>query len=332
MSLRVATVGWTRNVGVGTGLLLALAVSAQAWAAPVVPGTGRVVENVGDDFEDPDWGYVPQNPKSSSDLDKRRRGPYGRSTNGRWHEGEDRGHPDLVKRVETPAGGLEGSTGSLLIATLRSGIPGRPTVKSQQDDFFMTVKSRVGGYISVSKSPNFVVRVYIPEFEEWEQRNGSSFALRATVRGGKGGGSEPYWPGIFIKYNPPGRNGGEPSAQFIIRSKERGNDYTLPRKITEPGWWTLGMSFSPDGQVHYYASEGIDDLTAEDRLASHYCYGFRARQFRTIFFDVFNRNDGQTWSTGWVIDDPTLYVVDRGQRTANPAPTNRNRQRTRRRR
>lgn len=298
-------------------LAVVLAVGASSFAAPVVPGTGRKVENVGDDFEDPEWSYSPNNPKSSADLDKRRRGPTGRSANGRWHEGEDRGHPDLVKRVETPAGGLEGSEGALLMATLRSGIPGRPTTKSQQDDFFMTVKSRVGGYISVSQSPNFVVRVYVPDFEQWEQRSGSSFALRATLRGGKGGSTEPYWPGIFIKYNPASR-GGEPSASLIIRAKERGNDYTLPTRITESGWWTLGMSFSPDGQVHYYASEGVDDLTAEDRLASHYCYGFRARQFRTIFFDVFNRNDGRTWSTGWVIDDPTLYVVDRGQRTARP--------------
>ena len=32
-----------------------------------------------------------------------------------------------------------------------------------------------------------------------------------------------------------------------------GQDFAGPH-ITTPGWWTLGMSFSPDGQVHYYAA------------------------------------------------------------------------------
>ena len=33
------------------------------------------------------------------------------------------------------------------------------------------------------------------------------------------------------------------------------------------------------------------------------------RQFDTMFFDCFNRDDGRSWSTPFVIDDPTLYVV-----------------------
>jgi hypothetical protein len=62
--------------------------------------------------------------------------------------------------------------------------------------------------------------------------------------------------------------------------------------------------------VHFYASPGVDDLTAEDYLTSQFPYGFQARQFRTYFFDVCNNNNGRTWSTPFVIDDPKLFVMN----------------------
>jgi hypothetical protein len=68
------------------------------------------------------------------------------------------------------------------------------------------------------------------------------------------------------------------------------------------------MSFSGDGMVHYYASPGVDELTADDYITSQFPYSFTARDFRTYFFDVCNRNDGRTWSTPFIIDDPKLYV------------------------
>lgn len=295
-----------RHFQVCSFAVLALLLSAGEASAQFVPGGGFVLTRVGDNFENPDWAYQLNLPKSSSDIDKRGRSPMGRSLNGRWHEGE-RGQPDLIRRVETPAGGLEGSFGSLFIATRNSGVPGVRTSKSQQDDLMMTVYSRTGGYIPVSQWPSVVVRVYVPEFDEWEQRNGSSFAFRATVRGSKPGEreSEAYWPGIFLQHTRS--RGGEPKVNFLVRAGERGNDYRGP-EVT-PGWWTLGMGFSPDGKIHFFASEGVDNLTIDDRLGVNHSYGFRCRKFRNAFFDVFNANNGRTWSTGWVFDDPTLYVA-----------------------
>ncbi|MCA9102749.1 MAG: hypothetical protein KDA63_16435 [Planctomycetales bacterium] len=286
--------------------LLAVLVSTAGARAQFVAGGGFALSRVGDDFEDPEWAYQFNTPKSSADIDKQGRGPLGRSLNGRWHEGE-RGQPDVIRRVETPAGGLPGSTGALLIATRNSGIPGVNTRESQQDDLVMTVNARTGGYIPVTQWPSVVVRVYVPEFDQWEPRDGSSFAFRATVRGTKPGEreSEPYWPGIFLQHSRS--RGGESSAYFLVRASERGGDYRGP--AVTPGWWTLGMGFSPDGRIHYFASEGIDNLTIDDRIAVHYSYGFRCEKFRNAFFDVFNANNGRTWSTGWVIDDPTLYVA-----------------------
>ncbi|RLS43339.1 MAG: hypothetical protein DWH83_04990, partial [Planctomycetota bacterium] len=100
----------------------------------LLPGTGSLVKNVVDDFEDEKWSWRYNHPKSSEEQDKRMRGPLGKSTNGRWFEGPKRGTPDVVKRVDLPAPGLEGSEHGLLVATLHGGIPNRATHQMQQDD------------------------------------------------------------------------------------------------------------------------------------------------------------------------------------------------------
>ncbi len=304
---------WLARLFVAIYLLAGLPMVARG--APVVPGTGQVVPQASDDFEDSQWRYIPNAPKSSQDVDERTRLPIGRSANQRWIEGAGRGHPDIVKRVATPEGGLAGSTGALLMQSLYTGVPQRGGKKSRQDDLHLDVKSRVGGYIDTSWSPNCVVRVYLPPFDQWEDRTGSSFGLRATVRGSKrgdAGETEPYWPGLFFKFNSnTDRRNRQDSAVLIVRASERG-DFVGPR-VTETGWWTLGMSFTPDGAVHFYGHPGVEDLSEQDHIASRYCYGFRCLKFRDIFFNVSNRNNGRSWSTPWVIDDPTLYVVRPGE-------------------
>ncbi|RPI77624.1 MAG: hypothetical protein EHM42_13680, partial [Planctomycetaceae bacterium] len=100
-------------VGVGT-------VAAQ-FRARAVPGRGQKVEQVGDDFEAADWDYYPNAPKSSSNLDKQDRQPAGVSKNNRIYESTYRGQPDTVKRVETPPGGIPGSTGSLFLQSTYTG-------------------------------------------------------------------------------------------------------------------------------------------------------------------------------------------------------------------
>jgi hypothetical protein len=88
----------------------------------------------------------------------------------------------------------------------------------------------------------------------------------------------------------------------------RGGDFRGPQ-ITTTGWWTLGMSVTPDGMVHYYAKPGIEDLNEKDYITSQYPYGYRCQQFSTFFFNVCNGDDGRTSSTDWIIDDPTVYYV-----------------------
>jgi hypothetical protein len=290
-----------------------------------VPGTGERVMHVGDDFEDAEWSYVFNLPKSSEENDEQTRVPSGGSANRRWFEGMMRGQPDIIKRVPTPEGGPEGSAGALLLVSKQTGVPGHYSHKLQQDDLIVNVSSRMRGAIPVSRSPSVVVRVYLPPWEEWEQRTGPSFGFRAAClthttkttktagfgrfgsRSSRSTKLETYWPGIFIQFNM-GRGDERPdSAVLVIRGGPSGHDFHGP-KITGPGWWTLGMSFSPDGAVHYFASEGVDDLTAQDHLSSQYPYGFRCERLDTFFFNVCSGDNGN-WSTPWIVDDAELYVA-----------------------
>ena len=91
---------------------------------------------------------------------------------------------------------------------------------------------------------------------------------------------------------------------------ERGEDIQGP-VITKSGWWTLGMTITPDGKVHYYGHEGIANLTSKDHLYSNFPYGYKCLQSSTYFFNVVNQDDGRTWSTRWIVDDPKVYVATR---------------------
>ncbi|MBI3861303.1 MAG: hypothetical protein HY290_05350, partial [Planctomycetia bacterium] len=71
------------------GLMSVTAASAVAvgqWSYHVVPGRGQKVKEVGDDFEDPEWGYLDNVPKASSNIDSDDRLPAGISKNQRVYE------------------------------------------------------------------------------------------------------------------------------------------------------------------------------------------------------------------------------------------------------
>jgi hypothetical protein len=124
-------------------------------------------------------------------------------------------------------------------------------------------------------------------------------------------------------FHPKGRGNDADYAQLSIRSGPRGNDIHST-KIMEPGWWTLGVSFTPDGAVHYYAHAGVEDLTADDFIMSSFPYGDRCLTVNNFFFNVANWDNGKSWSTKWIIDDPKVYVnAPAGQDVAQlyrPAP------------
>lgn len=289
-----------------------------------VPGTGDQVVEVGDDFEDPDWAYDPKLPKvhNHGDTALAENLPLGVSRNGRWHEGKKRGQPDVVRRVEAPQAGLPGSTGALALRTFGSGGL-QPSRSQQQDDFIAKVYETVGR-IPVTSSPSVVTRVWLPPIDQWEVRSGCHFAFRIGLETSPvsptgryrqiSNSSEEnmFWPGLFLnrEVQIDGTNRNIKSDRLYFWMKATSNGYSIAGpEITTLGWWTLGMSVSPDGEVHYYAKPGIEDLTAEDHLASAYPFGKRAIQLRGFFFNVCNGDDGKTWSTEFIIDDPSLFLL-----------------------
>jgi hypothetical protein len=295
------------------GLLLASPVLAQGNYAIPVPGTGLKIDRIGDDFEDPDWQYLPNNPKSSDENDERQRLPAGGSKNNRWFEPVMRGQPDLVKRIDTPKGGVEGSTGALYLASIQPGIPGSPRGKVEQDDFCANCMEVMGGLMPMAWQPNVVTRVYVPPVSQWENRVGATFGyrlgLRASHNKAKTNRKEEYWPGLFFRMEQKQVEGQMVRHLRVqIRADQSGRDVPGP-EITEPGWYTLGMSCTANGAVHYFFRPGVEDLVAENRIASYFPYGYRAAQFETFFFNVLARDSGKTWSTPWVVDDAFLYLT-----------------------
>jgi len=320
-TLLVSVIVW------GTGD--ALAQTAATWIDPatgVVPGTGTRLEQVGDDFEDPDWQCNLHLPKSSQEIDGQTRSPGAVIKNNRWYEGVKRGIPDVVQRIETPAAGLPGSQGALLLRSLHTGVPGRPSYKNQQDDFICNVESLLGGKLKIEQCPSVVTRVFLPDFPEWGNRAGAHFGIRLslsttklTAGSGRGRSSSPvreqetYWPGLFADLTPAARSqSGQNEYHWRIRSDQRGHDFPgLP--IAQAGWWTIGMSVTPNGQVHYYARPGVEALRAEDHIVSQFPYNYRAEHFKTFFFNVISGDDGKTWSTPIIVDDSYVYILDNQQ-------------------
>src|SRR5690606_21611946 len=144
--------------------------------------------------------------------------------------------------------GLSGSTGALLLQSLYTGVPNRPSHRLQQDDFICDINYRLGGTIPVWQSPSVVVRVYLPPVDQGEDRSGPTFAFRAAVdttpsrSGGRLSSSskrETFWPGMFIEFESKTTTGRlHDVAFFRIRANENGGDYKGPY-ITKVGWWTL---------------------------------------------------------------------------------------------
>lgn len=296
-----------------------LSLGVVAWSQEVVPGTGQQVSQVGDDFEDPEWVWQANLPKVANDKDEMlsRNLPLGVSANGRWFEGSKRGQPDLVRRIATPQGGLPGSEGALALRSLRTG-SNRPGHEQQQDDFIANMAQSVGK-IPVSQTPSVVTRVWLPSIDEWENRTGCHFAFRLALETAPHRTEEPdgaYWPGMFINmYSKEGKGatGRQHDVVYIWMKATNDSRRIEGPRITTTGWWTLGMSVTPDGKIHYYAKPGVEDLTAEDHIASAWAFGYRAERMRSFFFNVCNGDDGRTWSTPLVIDDPQLFVIPRSQ-------------------
>lgn len=307
-------------------LLAVLAISAPA-GANFSPGTGVRLDEYGDTFEEPDWTYNYNNPKLQNQYHNpgsgwvnnipNRNNPLGVSANGRWREGTVRGQPDIIRQVRRPRNGLRNSRYSLQLRTRNSGAPGLTEETLQQDDLLNYGTGTSSVNRPLGKGLSVTTRIYLPRLREWEQREGPHIGFRvgATGRNDKGQ-SVDYWPGIWIFFQKDSK--GKPSFRFSVRANNAGEDtWATEKTYTRVGWWTLGMSFNADGSISYYASPGVDDLTAADLLvfdtgsgtvpATYKPYGLNFIDLDYLFFSLANI-DGQ-WSTEFIVDDVSLYAV-----------------------
>lgn len=292
----------------------------------LVPGTGTRIAEVGDDFEDPAWAYNANLPKvfNHDDTALAKNQPLGRAVNNRWYEGSKRGQPDVIQWVATPPAGLPGSTGALYLQSQQTG-GNYPSRTQQQDDFVCNVHEMIGR-TPVSRGPSVVTRVWLPPMENWERRSGCHFAFRIALESDSYGSTSYgrfrqvsssdedgiYWPGFFLnrdlRPDPSGKTAGVDRLQFWMKATSNSMRIDGP-EVTQLGWWTLGLSVTPNGEVHYFAKPGTGDLTAEDHIASAFPFGYRAVRFRSFFFNVCSGDDGSTWSTPFIVDDSFVYLA-----------------------
>jgi len=292
----------------------------------VLPGTGVPVARTGDDFEAEDWTYYPQSPKSSWNIDDEIRAPGGISKNYQWVEAAKRGQPDVVRRVTTPPGGIEGSKGSMLLQSLYSGVPNRPSGEQNQDDLLSNSEQLGGRAIPVAWSPNCVCRVYVVPHTKWEERNGASFGYRTGLVGWGKENNEEYWPGMFFHME---RGLKDNKRTYSVRAWIRADGYgrDIPSlTFSDDSWITMGMSHTADGACHFFLRPGIEDLEEKDCVGSYWPYSYRAHSFQCFFFNVINQDDGRSVGTPWIIDDAMLYCATapvnriRGPQTATQPP------------
>jgi hypothetical protein len=223
-----------------------------------------------------------------------------------------------------------------MLKSLKTGIPGSPSYKMQQEDFILNVQYRTGGSIPVAKNPSVTTRVYIPPTDQWERRSGPHFAFRVALETTKKtprkiffmttqDEDEVYWPGLFVCMDTKESiKSDQDRIYFRVRSNGQGGDMKGPD--INPGWWTLGISVSSNGAVHYYARPGIEDLTSEDYITTQYPYNYKAETFRSAFFNVVNADNGKSWTTTWIVDDTYVFLGTGPSQVASKkanAPSNR---------
>jgi hypothetical protein len=137
--------------------------------------------------------------------------------------------------------------------------------EENQDDFLL----RAGRFVA-SDGLSITVRYFV----DLNRDAYCSFALRSTGWFTDGREHQRIYPAVWL-YSADDGTGAFRDLRAFLRvadfsTGDRGfykRDLLLDLPDKE-GWWTLGLAFSHDGDVHYFASPGSDELTPADYLTS----------------------------------------------------------------
>ena len=88
--------------------------------------------------------------------------------------------------------------------------------------------------------------------------------------------------------------------------------------ITKTGWWTFGMSVTLGRPLPLLRQDGVADLTVGRLHHLDAALQHPATHFNTIFFNVCSADNGQNWSTPWIIDDPEVFYIDSRKTATQP--------------
>lgn len=258
-----------------------------------------------DDFEDIKWNYNYQNHMSSNKL---------------WRSGSGFGEPELLARVPTPDGGINGSAGALEIRTNNIELfdnGSSPGHRSMEKLLTAEYKKNSEHRITRANRPVFIVRVWLPPFNLWIKENSKedyyNFGFRHEAFPKNG---DKYYPSLWLHYDNSLSQPWFRCRIFPIGTKKPLVDIAIV-PIRQPYWWTLAVAFDEDGIDHYYARPGVGIPTEKDEI-------FNATQFRTrygiatpsmdyVLYSFFHLGypEAGNASPPFVIDDYELWIVER---------------------
>jgi hypothetical protein len=280
-----------------------------------LPGEGQTRHPLAsENFDDPSWSYIYNNPKSTADGNGQANVPGGTSTVGyvafnTWYprivEDTYRGHEDVIERTTSPTAA---GAGALRLTTKNDGISITDCISWQH-----TQAITPAAYMSAADNYSAVVSIYAPDPNGTTNWGGGDWVRLMGMVGGASFGQS--WPWVAAHEEALGTNSW---VLYVGQSGQPGDSLQYVNCITKfpalriagAGWWKIGTTTDGNG-LNYFIRQGLGDFDA-----SHYI-GTRRSGLVT---DIYSMPGGTLWmergSTitnmpDWVIDELNLYYTRR---------------------
>ncbi|CAB5496393.1 hypothetical protein THERMOT_510 [Bathymodiolus thermophilus thioautotrophic gill symbiont] len=139
--------------------------------------------------------------------------------------------------------------------------------KENQDDFFMPIINKKGWV--ASDTPAVLMHIYTEGISLMDSLQYTS--LRMPTVSKFWNGTKARWPGIWIYQNPRNLKYTISLRRPAPSSMDVSFDFPGVKKIQESTWWTLGLSITPNGNIHYFLADSyVENLTMEHYLSSSF--------------------------------------------------------------
>lgn len=232
-----------------------------------------------DDFEETKWCY---------------------DCGGLWRSGSGDGVPEILKRVPTPVGGKEGSKGSLEIRTNKIDRDQSPSMEKLLTAEF---KDKLKRKLKRVHKPVFIVRVWLPPFNQWGDHYTFGFRHESFLENGS---KDQNYSSLFLVYN---RQYKTPFFRYRVGTNKLCYEVHDPRPIEQDGWWTLVNARKIYPGIGAPSNKGeIAGITTITSLLTKYGKdALLIDYFNYSFFHLDYPISGNT-SPRFVIDDYEVWV------------------------